>query len=908
MFTIAEVQLGDDEENQTDEPEGPTQDQNILDQSCSFWNHCPEGYECFKFEDLGKKCAKPDFCSYYGCSEDLICHVDGLIFGTPKVVCSTCADLSKSECENSDKCEWKSNGWILGECVQKPMPIEKQITAENPITIPSACFSGDYYCPWECNDCNLDNDCGKPAIHDFVEMRTPNQYLQSPIVHWDDTAWKDYQPLLDKVGELTNGVGGDYEKAKIIANWVKNSRPYGFPSPANEGKTVIEIFESDSGVCMDAAILTAAMLRVAGIPARAILPGFHEYVEAYIDGRWIGFDSTFGQGDALIVDPVSALVYDNEFYKMDPYFTSTFSDGTPRNLTNVSYYKVNQIPKTISKQAYAQVEIDWAADSQGEVKEKFCELSSSKTSKMQRFESSPFWLNISMHDNSYFLDCKVTYVFEPNVQYEDALVIFFNGKGITTKSIAASNHIQIDVKTIKVENIPAGWGSVYVPTSSLFIFKDLDGGYRLEYDKNNYSGVVNNPGWMMKSDNLDCDFHQCFYTESNGYSQHVSPPGILGYGTWDFYNGSGMPSNHHNGFFKIALPEGKYKIIYIMDTYVGYAYFEVFPNQNLVLRPGQLIKDANATQNQFSATIAALERSIEGLHPEESGEPPVCGNGICEKSYCVDDKCYPAENSGTCPNDCGKCPMVACPPPMQGCSYEGSSEQDENGCIIGCGKLVCGSTCGNGICENGEDAITCPSDCWASTPSYRYTSWICHDGSQTRQGSPSSCKPTQTWRAYADSFCSGKCSNATGKCGVTDFALEQLCNEGISCLYVCSELYELKDNSCKLNGCGSGCGPDYLTTFRTKQECENALRVNACIDSDGGANYYTKGTAYYNWQQQSQGMQDRCLIVPGYPKNASEEKSCEGPDCFLNEVICQEGNPIAHNYACPNGCREGACI
>ncbi len=87
-----------------------------------------------------------------------------------------------------------------------------------------------------------------------------------------------------------------------------------------------------------------------------------------------------------------------------------------------------------------------------------------------------------------------------------------------------------------------------------------------------------------------------------------------------------------------------------------------------------------------------------------------------------------------------------------------------------------------------------------------------------------------------------------------------------------------------------------------------AIAPETCTDSDGGENYYVKGTAQYSWQNESGEMIDKCILVPDYPENYTEVESCDGPDCFLNEVECIDGNPTAHNYHCPNGCEEGACI
>ncbi|MFH1592969.1 MAG: LamG domain-containing protein [Candidatus Woesearchaeota archaeon] len=113
------------------------------------------------------------------------------------------------------------------------------------------------------------------------------------------------------------------------------------------------------------------------------------------------------------------------------------------------------------------------------------------------------------------------------------------------------------------------------------------------------------------------------------------------------------------------------------------------------------------------------------------------------------------------------------------------------------------------------------------------------------------------------------------------------------------------------------CSEDY-TNFTTSYVCPNGCQdgaclkesnqTTACIDSDGGLDYYVKGSARYSWQDESEGMRDECISVPGYPENYTEVENCEGSKCFLNEVECIEGNPTAYNYACPNGCQDGACI
>ena len=92
-------------------------------------------------------------------------------------------------------------------------------------------------------------------------------------------------------------------------------------------------------------------------------------------------------------------------------------------------------------------------------------------------------------------------------------------------------------------------------------------------------------------------------------------------------------------------------------------------------------------------------------------------------------------------------------------------------------------------------------------------------------------------------------------------------------------------------------------------DCDGLVNEGCeCTDSDGGDDYYVKGTARYTWQNESQGMTDICIIVPGYPEDYYEVNNCEGANCYLNEVECIDGNPTAHNYNCPNGCLNGACV
>lgn len=163
----------------------------------------------------------------------------------------------------------------------------------------------------------------KTCYLNLTASNDSNLYLNSYVsaTTWSD--WMHYAPLVNTVNQIVAGKNTTYDKALAIAIWVRASRPYGISpntilSVANSEGSVIDIFKESAGVCLDAATLTVAMLRLAGIPARIISPSAvqHAYAEAYINGKWIGIDSTFSNvtnnGSNMIhnlTTPASTFIY-----------------------------------------------------------------------------------------------------------------------------------------------------------------------------------------------------------------------------------------------------------------------------------------------------------------------------------------------------------------------------------------------------------------------------------------------------------------------------------------------------------------------------------------------------------------------------------------------------------------------
>jgi hypothetical protein len=73
-------------------------------------------------------------------------------------------------------------------------------------------------------------------------------------------------------------------------------------------------------------------------------------------------------------------------------------------------------------------------------------------------------------------------------------------------------------------------------------------------------------------------------------------------------------------------------------------------------------------------------------------------------SSCGNGKCDPGEDATSCPADCGS-----------GTCGDGKCEPSESctSCPKDCG--TCPQTCGNGKCDPGENATNCPADCGSTT-------------------------------------------------------------------------------------------------------------------------------------------------------------------------------------------------
>jgi transglutaminase-like putative cysteine protease len=110
-----------------------------------------------------------------------------------------------------------------------------------------------------------------------------------------------------------------WKKARRIERWVKQSMRVDNAAPL---VTASQAARELRGDCRHCALLTAALCRAEGIPARTAVGllyvekggrpqmGFHMWTEVWIEGQWLGLDATLGRGG---VDAVHLKVSDHSW-------------------------------------------------------------------------------------------------------------------------------------------------------------------------------------------------------------------------------------------------------------------------------------------------------------------------------------------------------------------------------------------------------------------------------------------------------------------------------------------------------------------------------------------------------------------------------------------------------------------
>lgn len=96
----------------------------------------------------------------------------------------------------------------------------------------------------------------------------------------------------------------------------------------------------------------------------------------------------------------------------------------------------------------------------------------------------------------------------------------------------------------------------------------------------------------------------------------------------------------------------------------------------------------------------------------------------------------------------------------------------------------------------------------------------------------------------------------------------------------------------------SVCNYDYKVRFNCGEEVEETW----CTDSDGGLNYYVRGSAY---NSRGNELLDECIVT----NTAGEVNTLREAVCFDYTTSSADLNHVKfEDYICPNGCVDGACV
>lgn len=141
----------------------------------------------------------------------------------------------------------------------------------------------------------------------------PDYSLAEPISGLDEyksqTAYIEVndQTLRSKAG-IEFASDSEIETIRQVAQWVNSSIRYDFENYYNGVYSARHTYDTRAGVCDEFANLSAAFLRIRGIPARYISGisfdgerfGNHGWLEVYFPNTgWVGVDSTYGEAGYL---------------------------------------------------------------------------------------------------------------------------------------------------------------------------------------------------------------------------------------------------------------------------------------------------------------------------------------------------------------------------------------------------------------------------------------------------------------------------------------------------------------------------------------------------------------------------------------------------------------------------------
>lgn len=146
----------------------------------------------------------------------------------------------------------------------------------------------------------------RAAAPDATEQAASIPADVAPFLAANGANNSDHPDLVRRAKELTAGASDRWAAVRAISAWVDTAVKDELSANSMTARGVLTRLEGD---CTEHSLLTIALLRAAGIPAREITGviyvdelramGWHAWVEVWV-GRWIPIDPTWGQAPASL--------------------------------------------------------------------------------------------------------------------------------------------------------------------------------------------------------------------------------------------------------------------------------------------------------------------------------------------------------------------------------------------------------------------------------------------------------------------------------------------------------------------------------------------------------------------------------------------------------------------------------
>lgn len=139
------------------------------------------------------------------------------------------------------------------------------------------------------------------TLTDKPTTKTGRQVNLTPYLSGTTKIQKDAPEIKELAKKITKDAKIDRERAKLITEWVNKN----INKRLKDKSSALEVLLTREGECEAHSMLTAALLRSVGIPAKIVggvvyskeFKGFlyHAWNEVWIDGHFVPLDTTFGE-------------------------------------------------------------------------------------------------------------------------------------------------------------------------------------------------------------------------------------------------------------------------------------------------------------------------------------------------------------------------------------------------------------------------------------------------------------------------------------------------------------------------------------------------------------------------------------------------------------------------------------